>query len=188
LLIAAAHKSSGKTTLTLGLAAALRARGIVVQAFKKGPDYIDPMWLARASGRPCFNLDPHLMAAPEIETLFVREAADADLALVEGNHGLFDGMALDGSDCNAALAKQLHAPVLLVLDVRGTTRGIVPLLRGHAAFDPALRIGGVLLNRVGGARHEARLREVLAHYCPDIPVLGACISSRCWRSPSATWA
>ena len=173
LLIAAAHKSSGKTTLTLGLAAALRARGIVVQAFKKGPDYIDPMWLARASGRPCFNLDPHLMAAPEIETLFVREAADADLALVEGNHGLFDGMALDGSDCNAALAKQLHAPVLLVLDVRGTTRGIVPLLRGHAAFDPALRIGGVLLNRVGGARHEARLREVLAHYCPDIPVLGA---------------
>ncbi len=173
ILVAAAHKSSGKTTLTLGLAAALRARGIVVQAFKKGPDYIDPMWLARASGRPCFNLDPHLMAAPEIETLFAREAVGADLVLIEGNHGLFDGMALDGSDCNAALAKQLCAPVLLVLDVRGSTRGIVPLLRGHAAFDPALRIGGVVLNRVGGARHEARLREVLAHYCPDIPVLGA---------------
>ena len=172
MLVAAAHKSSGKTTLTLGLAAALRERGLTVQAFKKGPDYIDPMWLARASGRPCFNLDPHLMAPQEIEALFAREAAAADLALVESNHGLFDGMALDGSDCNAALAKQLRAPVLLVLDVRGSTRGIVPLLRGHVAFDPALRIGGVVLNRVGGARHEARLREVLAHFCPDIPVLG----------------
>jgi cobyrinic acid a,c-diamide synthase len=173
LFVAAAHKSSGKTTVSLGLAAALRARGLAVQAFKKGPDYIDPMWLARASGRPCFNLDPHLMAAGEIDALAGRASAGADLALVEGNHGLFDGMALDGSDCNAALAKQLRAPVLLVVDVRGTTRGIAPLLRGHLAFDPALRIGGVVLNRVGGARHEARLREVLAHFCPEAPVLGA---------------
>lgn len=173
LFIAAAHKSSGKTTVALGLAAALRARGTVLQAFKKGPDYIDPMWLAHASGRPCFNLDPHLMSGGEIDALFAGATGDADLALVEGNHGLFDGMALDGSDCNAALAKQLQAPVLLVVDVRGTTRGVAPLLRGHLAFDPALRIGGVVLNRVGGARHEARLREVLAHYCPDIPVLGA---------------
>lgn len=173
MLISAAHKSSGKTTVALGLAAALRARGVAVQAFKKGPDYIDPMWLARASGRPCFNLDPHLMAGEEIDAMFAHRAAGCELALVEGNHGLFDGMALDGSDCNAALARRLGAPVLLVVDARGTTRGIAPLVRGHAAFDPALRLGGVVLNRVGGARHEARLREVLAHYCPDIPVLGA---------------
>lgn len=144
-----------------------------MQAFKKGPDYIDPMWLGRASGSPCFNLDPHLMDGAEIDALFARESAATDLAMVEGNHGLFDGMALDGRDCNAALAKRLGAPVLLVVDVRGSTRGIAPLVRGHLAFDPALRIGGLILNRVGGARHEARLREVLAHYCPEAPVLGA---------------
>ena len=173
LFVAAAHKSSGKTTVTLGLAAALNARGVAVKAFKKGPDYIDPMWLGRASGSPCFNLDPHLMDGAEIDALFARESATADVALVEGNHGLFDGMALDGRDCNAAVAKRLAAPVLLVVDVRGSTRGIAPLVRGHLAFDPALRIGGLILNRVGGARHEARLREVLAHYCPEAPVLGA---------------
>jgi cobyrinic acid a,c-diamide synthase len=172
LLVSAAHKSSGKTTVALGLAAAFAARGLAVQPFKKGPDYIDPMWLARAAGRPCFNLDPHLMSGPEIETLFARHATGAGLALVEGNHGLYDGLALDGSNSNAALAHRLAAPVLLVIDVRGTTRGIAPLLLGYQAFDRALRFGGVILNRVGGARHEARLREVIAHYT-DLPVLGA---------------
>jgi cobyrinic acid a,c-diamide synthase len=172
LLVSAAHKSSGKTTLALGLAAAFAARGLRVQPFKKGPDYIDPMWLARAAGRPCFNLDPQLMHGAEIENLFARHAAGADLALVEGNHGLYDGLALDGSNSNAALAHQLAAPVLLVLDVRGTTRGVAPLLLGYQAFDRDLRFGGVILNRVGGARHEARLREVVAHYT-DLPVLGA---------------
>lgn len=171
LLVAAAHKSSGKTTVALGLAAALAARALAVQPFKKGPDYIDPMWLARASGRACFNLDLHLMAPREVDALFVQRAAGADLALVEGNHGLFDGLAIDGSDSNAALARQLGAPVLLVVDARGTTRGIAPLLLGYQGFDPALRIGGVVLNRVGGARHEARLREVIARYT-TLPVLG----------------
>lgn len=175
LLVSAAHKSSGKTTLTLGLAAALSARGQAVQPFKKGPDYIDPMWLTLAAGRSCLNLDPMLMGAGEIEAGFVQAAAGADLCLVEGNKGLYDGLALDGSNSNAALAKQLALPVLLVIDARGMTRGIAPLILGYQAFDRALHIGGVILNRVGGSRHEAKLRAVIEHYT-DVPVLGAVAS------------
>ncbi|MFZ2649090.1 MAG: cobyrinate a,c-diamide synthase [Burkholderiaceae bacterium] len=172
LLISAAHKSSGKTTLTTGLCAAFTAQGRSVQPFKKGPDYIDPMWLARAAGRPCFNLDAHLMDAAALEHCFSAGMKGADLALVEGNKGLYDGLALDGSNSNAALAHQLGLPVLLVIDARGMTRGIAPLILGYQAFDRALRIGGVILNRVGGARHEAKLRAVIEHYT-DLPVLGA---------------
>ncbi len=172
LLVSAAHKSSGKTTVTLGLAAALRAQGAVVQAYKKGPDYIDPMWLALASGRPCFNLDPQLSDLAGLRRDFAQGLPGAELALVEGNHGLFDGLAMDGSTSNAAVAHALRLPVLLVIDCRGMTRGIAPLLLGYRAFDRRLRIAGVILNRVGGARHEARLRAVIAHYT-DLPVLGA---------------
>ena len=172
LLVSAAHKSSGKTLVSLGLAAALRAEGTVVQPFKKGPDYIDPMWLALASGRPCFNLDPHLSEAAAIGRRFARACAGAELALVEGNKGLHDGLALDGSNSNAALAHLLGLPVLLVLDARGMTRGVAPLILGYQAFDRAIRIGGVVLNRVGGARHESKLRAVIEHYT-DVPVLGA---------------
>lgn len=172
LLVSAAHKSSGKTTVSLGLCAAFAARGLVVQPFKKGPDYIDPMWLGRASGRPCYNLDPYLMTPEQIGALFVRQAAGADLSIVEGNKGLYDGLALDGSNSNAALAQLLELPVLLVIDARGMTRGIAPLILGYQAFDRAIRIGGVILNRLGGSRHEAKLRAVIEHYT-DVPVLGA---------------
>ncbi|HJV68396.1 cobyrinate a,c-diamide synthase [Ideonella sp.] len=171
-LVAAAHKSSGKTTVTLGLAAALRARGLAVQPFKKGPDYIDPMWLGLAAGRPCLNLDPMLMASDEIERSVAQRGRDADVCLVEGNKGLHDGLALDGSNCNAALAKQLGLPVLLVIDARGMTRGIAPLILGYQAFDREVHIGGVILNQLGGSRHEAKLRAVIEHYT-DLPVLGA---------------
>ncbi|HOY35839.1 MAG TPA: cobyrinate a,c-diamide synthase [Piscinibacter sp.] len=172
LLVSAAHKSSGKTTVTLGLAAALALRGHLVQPFKKGPDYIDPMWLSLAAGRACVNLDPTLMARDEIDTCFAQHGAGAGLRLVEGNKGLYDGLALDGSNSNAALAKQLGLPVLLVLDARGMTRGIAPLILGYQAFDRDIRIGGVILNRLGGSRHEAKLRAVIEHYT-DVPVLGA---------------
>ncbi len=172
LLISAAHKSSGKTTLSLGLVRALVDRGLTVQTFKKGPDYIDPMWLARASGRACYNLDPYLMQDSDVGTLFASRAAEADLSLVEGNKGLYDGLALDGSNCNAALARRLDLPVLLVIDARGMTRGIAPLILGYQAFDRQVRIGGVILNQLGGARHEAKLRAVIEHYT-DVPVLGA---------------
>ena len=172
LLISAAHKSSGKTTITVGLCAALSAQGLVVQPFKKGPDYIDPMWLGQASGRACFNLDPYLMTPEQISTCFARHAATADISVVEGNKGLYDGLALDGSNSNAALAHLLALPVVLVLDARGMTRGVAPLILGYQAFDRNIRIAGVILNQLGGARHESKLRAVIEHYT-DVPVLGS---------------
>ncbi len=171
LLISAAHKSSGKTTLSIGLISALTARGLTVQPFKKGPDYIDPMWLSAASGRACRNLDFYLMRREEIQQVFARHAQEADIALVEGNKGLYDGLELDGSNSNAALAKLLQLPVVLVLDTRGVIRGVAPLLLGYQAFDREVNIAGVILNHVGGSRHEAKLRAVVEHYT-DIPVLG----------------
>jgi cobyrinic acid a,c-diamide synthase len=172
LLVSAAHKSSGKTTVTIGLAAALRARGLTVQPFKKGPDYIDPLWLGAAAGRACRNLDLYLSSPQEVESAFDSASVGADVALVEGNKGLYDGLSLDGSNSNAALAKLLDLPVVLVLDARGMTRGIAPLILGYQAFDRSIRIAGVILNRLGGARHEAKLRAVIEHYT-DVPVLGA---------------
>ena len=170
--ISAAHKSSGKTTITLGLAAALARRGLAVQTFKKGPDYIDPMWLALASGRPCRNLDFHLMSRDEILASFARHSRAADVSLIEGNKGLYDGLDLHGSNSNAALAALAGSPVVLVIDARGMTRGIAPLILGYQAFDPSLRIAGVILNNLGGARHEQKLRAVIAHYT-NVEVIGA---------------
>lgn len=172
LLISAPHKSSGKTTITLGLCAALARRGLHVQPFKKGPDYIDPMWLAAAAGRSCYNLDFNTQSPDELAQLFHTHNARAEISLIEGNMGLFDSIDVEGHHSNAALAQQLDAPVILVIDVRGATRSIVPLLLGFQAFAPELRIAGLILNKVAGTRHEKRLREVIAHYC-DIPVIGA---------------
>lgn len=172
LYISAAHKSSGKTTVTLGLCRALARRGLMVQPYKKGPDYIDPIWHSQAARRDCYNLDFNLMAQDEIVELHGRHLAEADIGLIEGNKGLYDGMDLLGSNSNAALAKLLGTPVILVLDTIGMTRGIAPLLLGYQAFDRAVNIAGIILNKVGGPRHEAKLREVIAHYT-TIPVIGA---------------
>ncbi len=170
--LSAAHKSSGKTTLAIGLAAALRAKGLAVQPFKKGPDYIDPLWLTAAAGRPCVNLDFYTMTQEEIGNDFAAALQGADLGLIEGNKGLFDGLALDGGDSNAAMAALLKAPVILVLDTAGLTRGVAPLLQGYLNFEPKADIVGVILNKVGGARHEGKLRAVIEHYT-GLPVLGA---------------
>jgi cobyrinic acid a,c-diamide synthase len=172
LFISAAHKSSGKTTVCIGLCAALRARGEVVQPFKKGPDYIDPLWLGLAAGRPCYNLDAYLMGAEEIRAQVVRSMRGATLGIVEGNKGLYDGLDLHGSNSNAAMAALLGTPVVLVIDARGMTRGIAPLILGYQAFDPSIRIAGVILNQLGGSRHEAKLRAVIHHYT-GVPVIGA---------------
>ncbi len=171
IMIAAAHKSSGKTVVTTGLAGALKARGERVAVFKKGPDYIDPMWLARAAGRPAYNLDFNTMSRDEISSLFASKAAGSDISLIEANKGLYDGVASDGSDANAALAKHLGAPVVLVIDTSGMTRGIAPLLLGYQAFDPEVRIAGVILNRTGGSRHEGKLRAAVEANT-DVEVLG----------------
>ena len=170
MLISAAHKSSGKTMVSIGLCAAFKARGHLVQPFKKGPDYIDPMWLSLAAGRPCRNLDLYLMEDDDVVATYARHSSALDL--VEGNKGLYDGLSLDGSNSNAALAKLLDLPVFLVIDARGMTRGIAPLILGYQAFDKDIQIAGVILNKLGGSRHEAKLREVIEHYT-DVPVVGA---------------
>ena len=171
-LISATHKSSGKTTVSVGLAAAFAARGLRVQPFKKGPDYIDPMWLSRASGRPCYNLDFNTQTESEIRALFTRRAGQADLALIEGNKGLHDGVDLEGRDSTAALAKLVGAPVILVIDTAGITRGVAPMVLGNLTFDRAVTIGGVILNRVASARQEGKLRQAIERYT-DVPVIGA---------------
>ncbi|MGB1011021.1 MAG: cobyrinate a,c-diamide synthase [Thiolinea sp.] len=171
-LISAAHKSSGKTTLSIGLCAAMHARNLRVQAFKKGPDYIDPLWLSAASDNPCHNLDFNTMTHSEILQTLQYYGANADFRLIEANKGLYDGIALDGSDSNAALAKLTDSAVILVLDTRGMTRGIAPLLMGYQAFDHDVNIAGVILNRTGGDRHVGKLQRAVEEYT-DVTVLGA---------------
>jgi len=156
--------------VSIGLCAALRKRGHEIQPFKKGPDYIDPMWLSQASGHACRNLDLYLMERDDIVATFARHSAEVNI--VEGNKGLYDGLALDGSNSNAALAILLDLPVFLVIDARGMTRGIAPLILGYQAFDKDINIAGVILNNLGGSRHEAKLRSVIEHYT-DVPVVGA---------------
>ncbi len=170
-LISAANKSSGKTVLSIGISAALHKRGLKVQTFKKGPDYIDPMWLAKATHRNSYNLDFWTQTENEIKSTLSINSQDADISIIEGNKGLHDGLAADGSNSNAALAKLINAPVILVLDTRGTIRGVAPLLLGYQQFDPAVNIAGVILNFVGGKRHAAKLKTVIERYT-NIPILG----------------
>ncbi len=172
LMISAARKSSGKTTVAIGLCASLRARGHRVAAFKKGPDYIDPMWLSAASGRPCINLDFHTMQHAGILQTFARYATRCDISIIEANKGLHDGIDVAGSDSSAALATTLCAPTLLVIDCEGITRGIAPLLQGLCNFDQTLDFAGVILNRVNGSRHEEKLRAAIERYT-DVEVAGA---------------
>jgi cobyrinic acid a,c-diamide synthase len=171
--LSAAHKSSGKTTLSIGLSAAFaRKKGLAVQPFKKGPDFIDPLWLGSAAGRPCYNLDVFMESPEANRRVFEKQMQGVDLGIIEGNKGLFDGISVDGSDSNAAMAGLLDAPVILVIDTRGITRGIAPLLHGYATFDESVDISGVILNQVGGTRHEAKLRNAVETYT-DIPVVGS---------------
>ncbi len=140
--------------------------------FKKGPDYIDAAWLTRAAGRPCRNLDLFLFDSTVVLDSFRANSADADLAIIEGNRGLFDGMDPEGSFSSAELAKLLKAPVLLSVDVTKTTRTAAAQVLGCQTLDPEVPLAGVVLNRVAGARHEAILRETIEGIC-GIPVLGA---------------
>lgn len=171
IMISGPNRSAGKTTVTIGLCDAFTRSGIKTQAFKKGPDFIDPMWHSVATGRICHNLDFHMMGKENIQRSFQTASADAGMALVEGNQALFDGLDLEGSDCTAGLAHLLQAPVILVVDTSRMNRGIAPLLLGYLKFDPELNIAGVILNRVGGTRHETKLREAIERYI-GLEVLG----------------
>ncbi|NTV92267.1 MAG: hydrogenobyrinic acid a,c-diamide synthase (glutamine-hydrolyzing) [Chlorobiaceae bacterium] len=173
LMISAAQKSSGKTTITLGILSHLRSRGISVRSFKKGPDYIDPMWHKLASGNECYNLDPFLMGRDVCIDSFLRNSRSGNFAvsLIEGNHGLHDGISLDGSDSSAGLASMLNTPVLLVVDSRKTNRGVAALVMGMQAMQPQVRIAGVVLNQVQSARQGEKQKLAIEHYC-KVPVLG----------------
>ena len=170
--ISAPHRSSGKSTLTIGVCAALSARGLKVQAFKKGPDFIDPMWHEAATGRDSHNLDLFMMGPEVVRSSFQRHASLADISVIEGNMGLFDGMDIEGSDSTAGLSRLVGAPVILVVDCEGMTRGIAPLVKGFEDFEPGTNVMGVILNRVKGSRHESKLRAAVERYC-DAKVIGA---------------
>ena len=171
LVVAAPASGSGKTTVATGLMAALRRRGTAVAPFKVGPDYIDPGYHTLAAGRPGRNLDPVLVGEQRIAPLFRHGAAGAEVAVVEGVMGLFDGRLADGHGSTAHVAGLLGAPVVLVVDCRGQSRSVAALLHGFRSFDPAVRVVGVVLNRVGSDRHEAVLRAA----CDEVglAVLGA---------------
>jgi len=171
LVVAGLAGDSGKTLVSLGLARAAADLGLVVSPFKKGPDYIDAAWLAAAAGRPCRNLDTFLMDDAAIGAS-AATAIGADLLLVEGNRGLFDGIDADGSHSTAVLAKRIAAPVVLVLDVTKMTGTAAAVVLGCRRLDPALQLAGVILNRVGTARHEAVAREAVERLA-EVPVLGA---------------
>jgi cobyrinic acid a,c-diamide synthase len=174
-VVAAPSSNAGKTSVTTGLIAALTARGLAVSPHKVGPDYIDPGYAGLAAGRPGRNLDPWLVGEERIAPLFLHGARGADVAVVEGVMGLFDGAAHPtvepGFASTAHVAGLLQAPVVLVVDASSQARSVAALVHGFATFDPAVRIGGVVLNRVGSDRHEAILREALG--AAGVPVLGA---------------
>ena len=172
LIIAALRGGSGKTIVSIGIIAALCGRGHSVAPFKKGPDYIDAGWLALAAGRPCYNLDTFLLDADSIRRSFCFHAPSFDVALIEGNRGLYDGIDLDGDTSTAELAKLLRAPVVMCVDCTKTTRTMAAVISGCVQFDPDASIRGVILNRVAGSRHESILRRSIEHYS-GVPVIGA---------------
>ncbi len=170
LVIAAAHSSSGKTTLATGLMAWLTRQGYSVQGFKVGPDYIDPAYHQLVTGRPGCNLDEWFLGADGVKEAFVRACRGADIAIVEGVMGLFDGYGSQGTGSTASIAKILNAPVLVVLDVRSLARTAAALVRGLQVFDPDLHLAGVIVNRVGSPRHAAMVKQAIEENCA-LPVL-----------------
>lgn len=171
-LIAALRGGSGKTVISIGLIAALCRQGHIVAPFKKGPDYIDAGWLSLAAGRPCHNLDPFLFSDARVRASFRIHSADADLSVIEGNRGLYDGLDAEGTTSTASLAKLLDTPVILCVDCTKTTRTMAAIVLGCLHFDPMVNICGVILNRVAGARHERILRTSIESRC-NVPVFGA---------------
>ena len=172
ILIAGLRGGSGKTLLSVGLTAALRNRGLRVAPFKKGPDYIDAAWLSAAAGRPCRNLDLFLMSPDCVSRSFLASVEAAGVAVIEGNRGLYDGMDAEGTYSTAEVAKLLAAPVVLTVDCTKRSRTVAAVVLGCQKLDPGVWIGGVILNRTAGPRHEKVIREAIEQTC-GLPVLGA---------------
>lgn len=171
-VVAGTHSGAGKTTVATGLMAAFASRGMKVAPFKVGPDFIDPSYHALATGKPGRNLDAFLSGEDLVGPLFGHGSRGADIAVIEGVMGLFDGRSGAGDFASTAhVATLLDAPVLLVVDASAMARSAAAMVHGYATFDPGVRLAGVVLNRVGSARHEAMLREAIEPL--GIPVVGA---------------
>nr|WP_231116181.1 cobyrinate a,c-diamide synthase [Motilibacter rhizosphaerae] len=182
-VLAAPASGHGKTTVTTGLLAAFAHRGLAVSPHKVGPDYIDPGYHALAAGRLGRNLDAFLCGEERIVPMFLHGAAGADLAVVEGVMGLYDGASGRGELASTAqIAKLLRAPVVLVVDPSSQGRSVAALVHGFATFDPGVRLGGVILNRVASERHEQIVRDALEEI--GVPVLGALPRSDAIAAPS----
>ncbi len=171
LMIAAPNGHSGKTTVSIGLCAAFRQRGLSVQPFKKGPDYIDTSWLSTASGAKCRNLDPFLMTEIGMVGSFHSACRNVDLAIIEGNMGLFDSFDISGYGSSAHVSRLFGVPIVLVINTSRITRSVAALVNGYQNFEPGTDIAGVILNNVSGSRHKNKLVSAINQYC-GIPVLG----------------
>ena len=171
-VIAGLAGDTGKSLVALGLARALRGRGRRVAPFKKGPDFIDAAWLGAAAGSPGRNLDTFMMPDQAIATSLARVATQADVAVIEGNRGLFDGLDAEGSHSTAQLARLVGAPVVLVVDATKVTRTVAAQVLGCRDLEPGLELAGVILNRVGTARQERVIREAVLS-ATGVPVIGA---------------
>lgn len=171
ILIAGTHSGVGKTTLSTAIMACLARRGYRVQPYKVGPDYIDPGYHNAATGRVSRNLDLWMLGEDTVRELFIRSAGDADLSIVEGVMGLYDGLGSTSSGSSAHVARILNTPVLLVVDVRSMARSAAAVVLGYKQLEPGLKIAGVILNRVGSERHYRMLKEAIEDTCL-IPVVG----------------
>ncbi len=172
ILIAAPESGSGKTTITAGIIAALTARGLIVQPFKVGPDYIDPTYHSLAAGRTCRNLDTWMLGKAAVRESYQRNSRGADLAVVEGVMGLFDGFGvLDNEGSSAEIATLLNLPIILVMSARGMARSAAAVVKGYDGFSAETRLAGIILNRVGSLRHADLCRQAIEAET-GIPVLG----------------
>ena len=168
--ISAAHKSSGKTIISIGLSRIFSNLNINIQTYKKGPDYIDMGWLSAASRNNCYNLDFNTQTKDEIVDLYNKK--NLDFNIIEGNKGLYDGLDVFGSDDNSAMAMLLNTAVILVINVQGITRGIAPLIQGYINFEKKCKIKGVILNKVSTERHESKLIQAVENYT-DLKIFGS---------------
>jgi cobyrinic acid a,c-diamide synthase len=183
IVVGATRSGDGKTTVATGLMAALRAAGLRVSGHKVGPDYIDPSYHAAATGRPGRNLDPWLTSEDNIAPLFLHGAHGANISVIEGVMGLFDGAAGRGDFASTAhVARLLEAPIILVVPAGGAGRSVAATVQGFARYDPAVRVAGVVLNQVSSPRHEQILRDALAD--TGIPVIGALPAEAVLHTPS----
>ena len=190
ILIAAAHSGSGKTTITSGIVAALAARGLRVHPYKVGPDYIDPGYLALAAGSRADNLDTWLTGEETMKKIFVSASRGADLSVIEGVMGLYDG-GRGGVSSTAQIAKALRAPVLLVIDVRSMGESAAAIAKGFRDYDPEVNLCGVIVNRYGSDSHRAMVTEAIERLGIPVatkPLKCASATSACSQSKRTTTA